>query len=128
MSGRVNWFGLLTFLYRWGGEDLVAGRSVSESEEEADSYSESDASVSVWGDVVPCWVLLISLIVLSRSSVMVVIPLVTLWTYLSVIVQGLYAGTRRAAGCFGKAVWCVGIWWGMVVAMHFTSALQWQGC
>ena len=112
MSGRVNRFGLLTFLYRWGGEDLVAGRSVSESEEEADSYSESEASVSVWGDVVLCWVSLMSLIVVGRSSVMVVTPLVTLWTYLSVIVvQGLYAGTGRAVGvpcCFGRAVWCEG--------------------
>ena len=88
MSGRVNGFGLLVLLCRCGGEDLVAGRSVSESDEEADSYSESDVSVSVWGDVDSCWVSLISLIVVGRSSVIVVTPLVTLWTYLSVIVQG----------------------------------------
>ena len=44
--GRVRAFCLLVLFCIWGGEDLVGGSSVSESDEEADSCSESDVLVS----------------------------------------------------------------------------------
>ena len=47
VSGRVRAFCLLVIFCVGGGEDLVGGSSFSESDEEADSYSESDVSVSV---------------------------------------------------------------------------------
>jgi hypothetical protein len=53
---------------------------------------------------------LISLIVVGRSSVMVVTPLVTLWTYLSVIVLGIcMQGPIRLQVCLVVSVGLFGV-------------------
>ena len=80
-----------------GGEEGFLGRSLSDSEAESESSSEPDVSVVVESGRFPVsWVSLMSLMKSAAMFLVVVTPLVTLWTYLSVMVQVGYAGTDGA--------------------------------